>query len=114
MHKDGRVELVDRSKDVIKSGGDWISSLQLEDAALGHPAVQMAAAIGIPHPKWQERPALLIVLRPGFEFDEAGLRAHLKSRIASWWMPDEIRVVEEIPLTGTGKVDKKVLRRNFV
>ncbi len=114
LHKDGRVELVDRSKDVIKSGGEWISSLQLEDAALGHPAVQMAAAIGIPHPKWQERPALLIVLRPGFEFDEAGLRAHLKSRIASWWMPDEIRVVEEIPLTGTGKVDKKVLRRNFV
>jgi len=109
----GFMTIVDRAKDVIKSGGEWISSIDLENAAMGHPAVQQAAVIGLPHPKWQERPLLIIVPRQGAELDRDTLMAFLAGRIARWWMPDDIVFLEQMPLTATGKVQKTELRRMF-
>ncbi|MFC0283179.1 long-chain fatty acid--CoA ligase [Camelimonas abortus] len=110
---DGYVTLTDRSKDVIKSGGEWISSIQIEDAALSHPAVLQAAVIAIPHPKWQERPLLLVVPRPGMEVTREEILAHLAPKIARWWMPDAVEFLESFPMTGTGKVHKLTLRQQF-
>jgi fatty-acyl-CoA synthase len=107
---EGYLRLTDRAKDVIKSGGEWISTLDLEDAVSSHPAVALAAAVGIPHPKWDERPLLLVVLRPGQDADPAALRDHVAERVAKWWVPDEVRIVEALPIGPTGKVLKRELR----
>ena len=107
---EGYLRLTDRAKDVIKSGGEWISTLDLEDAVCSHPAVAMAAAVGVPHPKWDERPLLLVTLRPGQTADPEELKAHVAARVAKWWTPDEVRIVEELPIGPTGKVLKRELR----
>ena len=109
----GHVSLTDRSKDVIKSGGEWISSIQLEDCALSHPDVLQAAVIAISHEKWQERPLLLVVRRQGSTLDARTLLDHMKPKIASWWMPDAVEFMDEFPMTGTGKVQKMELRKKF-
>ena len=109
----GFMQIADRSKDVIKSGGEWISTIQIENLAVGHPAVAEAAVIGIPHAKWDERPLLIVVLRPGAVPDADSLLAHFKGRIAKWWLPDAVVFVDEIPHTATGKILKTELRRRF-
>jgi fatty-acyl-CoA synthase len=110
---EGVLRLTDRTKDVIKSGGEWISSVELENAAVSHPDVVEAAAIGVPHPRWDERPILVVVRRPGSELDQAGLLAHLTPQMARWWLPDAVEFVADIPHTGTGKISKKDLRDRF-
>ncbi|HET7709897.1 MAG TPA: long-chain fatty acid--CoA ligase [Sphingomicrobium sp.] len=113
LHPDGTLQITDRSKDVIKSGGEWISSIDLENAAVGCAGVQEAAAIGIPHPKWDERPLLLVVRGPGSQVSADAIRDHLRKHIASWWMPDAIEFVDELPHTATGKLSKRTLREQF-
>ena len=110
LDAEGYLRLTDRAKDVIKSGGEWISTLDLEEAVCSHPAVAMAAAIGVPHPKWDERPLLLVTLRPGQNADPEILKAHVAARVARWWTPDEVRIVAELPIGPTGKVLKRELR----
>lgn len=110
---DGYLQLVDRAKDVIKSGGEWISSIDLENAALGHPAVAEAAVIGVAHPKWQERPLLVVVARPGHTVCKDNLLEYLAGEVVKWWLPDDIVVVDELPHTATGKVLKTQLREQF-
>ena len=109
---DGAVVIVDRTKDVIKSGGEWISSVDLENALMGHPKVLEAAVIGLPHPRWDERPVAYVVARPENKDDITAeeLKEFLKDKVAKWWLPDEIRFIEEVPKTSVGKFDKKVLR----
>jgi fatty-acyl-CoA synthase len=109
----GYMQITDRSKDVIKSGGEWISTIQIENLAVGHDAVAEAAVIGIAHPRWDERPLLLVVRRPGAALDETAMLAHLKGKIAKWWLPDAVVFVDEIPHTATGKIFKTELRRRF-
>ena len=113
IHPDGTLQLTDRTKDVIKSGGEWISSVELENAAVGHPAVAEAAAIGIAHPKWDERPILVVVKTPGAEVSADEIRAFLADKVAKWWLPDAVAFVDAIPHTGTGKISKKDLREQF-
>ncbi len=113
IYPDGMLQLTDRTKDLIKSGGEWISSVELENAAMGHPAVAEAAAIGVSHPKWDERPVLVVVVKPGQSLDEADLRAYLTGKVASWWLPDAVHFVSEIPHTATGKISKLTLREKF-
>ncbi len=110
---DGYMQITDRSKDVIKSGGEWVSSIDLENAAMGHPAVAQAAAIGVPHPKWQERPLLIVVKAPGKELSKEELTKFLETRLVKWWMPDAIEFIEALPLGATGKVLKRELRTKF-
>jgi len=110
---DGYLQLVDRAKDVIKSGGEWISSIDLENAAMGHPAVAEAAIIGVPHPKWQERPLLLVVRRAGQELTREAMLDFLAGRVARWWLPDDVVFVPELPHTATGKLLKTRLREQF-
>jgi len=110
---DGTVEITDRAKDVIKSGGEWISSIDLENAACGHPGVLQAAVIGIRHPKWDERPLLIVVPRPGEPPTGEEILAWLRSRVAKWWLPDDVVLVDSLPLTATGKISKLELRRQF-
>lgn len=110
---DGYVRIVDRSKDLIKSGGEWISSIDLENAAMAHPAVAEAAVIGIAHPKWDERPLMLVVARAGCTLDLAELREFLAGRVSKWWLPDEIRPIDQIPHGATGKILKSKLREQF-
>jgi fatty-acyl-CoA synthase len=109
---DGYITLVDRAKDVIKSGGEWVSSVDLENAIMGHPGVAEAAVIGLSHPVWQERPVAYVVARP--EHRESltadDIRSYLSTRVAKWWLPDEVRFVDEVPKTSVGKFDKKALR----
>jgi len=107
---DGTMEISDRSKDVIKSGGEWISSIQLENIAMSHPDVAEAAIIAAAHPKWDERPVLVVVARAGREIDRAGLLAFYDGKVAKWWLPDDVIVVDELPHTATGKVQKRDLR----
>lgn len=107
---EGYLRLTDRAKDVIKSGGEWISTLDLEDAVCSHPAVAMAAAVGMPHPKWDERPLLLVTLKAGQSADPEALKAHVAERVAKWWTPDEVRIVDSLPIGPTGKVLKRELR----
>ncbi|MCP5083364.1 MAG: long-chain-fatty-acid--CoA ligase [Alphaproteobacteria bacterium] len=109
----GYMTIVDRAKDVIKSGGEWISSINLENAAVGHPAVVEAAVIGIAHPKWDERPLLVVVKSEGAEVSEADVLGFLEGKIAKWWMPDAVEFVEELPHTATGKIAKLKLREIF-
>ena len=110
---DGYLQLVDRAKDVIKSGGEWISSIDMENAAALHPGVAESAAIGISHPKWQERPLLLVVRRPGASVEPQELLDHLGTRIAKWWLPDEVLFVDSLPHTATGKLLKIKLREQY-
>ena len=109
----GYVTITDRVKDVIKSGGEWISSIDVENAAMGHEEVQEAAVIGVPHPKWTERPLLIVVPVSGTTPDKQEILASLKGKIAGWWIPEDCLFVEEIPHTATGKVSKKDLREQF-
>ena len=110
---DGYLQLVDRAKDVIKSGGEWVSSIDLENAATGHPAVAEAAVIGVPHPKWQERPLLLVVLRKGQSASREEILDYLAGEVAKWWLPDDVVFVDELPHTATGKILKLELRRQY-
>ena len=110
---DGCLTITDRSKDVIKSGGEWVSSVALEGALMGHADVFEAAVVGLPHPRWSERPFAVVVRKPGAQVDERALKAWLAERFASWWVPDEIVFVEGIEKTGTGKVKKTVLRDQY-
>jgi 3-(methylthio)propionyl---CoA ligase len=107
---DGYIQIVDRTKDVIKSGGEWISSVALESVASTHPGVTDVAVIGVPHLKWQERPLLLAVKRPGFALSRNELLDYLASRVAKWWLPDDVVFVDELPRTATGKLLKARLR----
>jgi fatty-acyl-CoA synthase len=109
----GYMQITDRSKDVIKSGGEWISSIELENLAVAHPDVAEAAAIGVPHPKWSERPLLVVVRRPGASLDREGMLAFLEGKVARWWMPDDVVFVDELPHTATGKLLKTKLRQTF-
>ena len=110
---DGFMQITDRSKDVIKSGGEWISSIDLENTAVAHPDVVEAAAIGIAHPKWDERPLLVVIARPGSGLTRESLLAFFEGKIAKWWLPDDIVFVEELPHTATGKLLKTRLREQF-
>ena len=110
---DGYLQLVDRTKDVIKSGGEWVSSIDLENAAMGHPDVAEAAVIAVPHPKWQERPLLLVVAREGKSPSRDDILEHLAGQVAKWWLPDDVVFLDELPHTATGKVLKLELRKQF-
>ena len=110
---DGYMQITDRSKDVIKSGGEWISTIDLENLAIGHPAVANAAVIGVPHPKWDERPLLIVVKKPGAEVTKEQLLAFYEGKIAKWWTPDDVQFVDAIPLGATGKILKTKLREQF-
>ena len=109
----GYMQITDRSKDVIKSGGEWISSIDLENLAVGHPKVAEAAVIGIRHPKWDERPLLVIVLKAGQSATKAELLSFMEGKIAKWWLPDDVVFVNDIPHTATGKIQKTTLRERF-
>ena len=110
---DGYMQITDRSKDVIKSGGEWISSIDLENIAVAHPAVAEAAVIGIKHPKWDERPVVLVVKKAGQEVSKEELLKFYEGKIAKWWMPDDVVFVKELPHTATGKLSKLTIREQF-
>ena len=109
----GYMQITDRSKDVIKSGGEWISSIDLENLAIGHPDVAEAAVIGITHPKWDERPLLIVVPKEGRRPSKDELLAYMQGKIAKWWLPDDVVLVDAIPHTATGKIQKTALRTMF-
>jgi fatty-acyl-CoA synthase len=113
LHPDGTMQITDRSKDVIKSGGEWISSVDLENAAVGCPGVLEAAAIGVAHPKWDERPILLVVRKEGASVSGADVQRYLADKVAKWWLPDEVLFVQSLPHTGTGKILKTALRTEY-
>ena len=106
----GYIRITDRAKDVIKSGGEWISSVELENAIIDHPEVFEAAVIGVPDEKWDERPLACVVRKPGSAIDAVALRAYLASRVVSWWIPERWAFIDEVPKTSVGKFDKKLLR----
>ncbi len=109
----GFMQITDRAKDVIKSGGEWISSIEIENIAVGHPKAELAAVIGAAHPKWDERPVLLIKPKPGETAEKQEFLDFLQGKIAKWWMPDDVVFVDDIPLGATGKIDKKLLREQM-
>jgi fatty-acyl-CoA synthase len=109
----GYLSVVDRSKDLVKSGGEWISSVDLENTVMGHPSVREACVIGLPHERWQERPVAFVALRDGHELDEATMQAWLAERVAKWWVPDRIVFIDAIPRTGVGKFLKRELRAQY-
>ncbi len=109
----GFMQITDRAKDVIKSGGEWISSIELENTAVGHPDVVEAAVIGIVHPKWDERPLLIVIPKEGSDLTKESVLSYMEGKIAKWWMPDDVVFVEEIPHTATGKIQKLTLREQF-
>ena len=109
----GYMHITDRAKDVIKSGGEWISSIELENLAVAHPKVAEAAVIGIRHPKWDERPLLVVVLKPGVNATREEILGFMRGKTANWWLPDEVVFVDEIPHTATGKIQKMALRERF-
>jgi len=113
---DGYIQIVDRTKDVIKSGGEWISSVELENAVMAHPKILEAAVIGLAHPKWDERPVVYAVPRPEFkgQVTQEEVIDFLRDKVAKWWLPDEVRFIDEVPKTSVGKFDKKVLRASAV
>ena len=113
LDEDGYMTIKDRAKDVIKSGGEWISSIDLENAAFGHPEVAEACVVGIPHPKWDERPMLFIVTNDGEPVEKAGILEFLASKVAKWWLPDEIIFLKELPHGATGKLQKFELRAEY-
>ena len=110
---EGYLQITDRSKDVIKSGGEWISSIDLENAAVGHPDIAEAAVIGVPHPRWGERPLLILVRKEGGDAGKQEILDWLKDRVAKWWVPDDVVYVDDIPHTATGKIQKTELRKRF-
>ena len=114
IDEDGYLHITDRTKDVIKSGGEWISSIDIENAAMEHPDVLEAAAIAVPHPRWQERPLLLLTLHEGRSLTKADMLDFLKPKMVSWWLPDDVMVVGELPHTPTGKLLKKDLRETHI
>jgi fatty-acyl-CoA synthase len=109
----GFMQITDRAKDVIKSGGEWISSIEIENIAIGHPGVAEAAVIGVHHAKWDERPLLIVVRCAGADPSKEDIRSFLEGKIAKWWMPDDVAFVDEIPHTATGKIQKLTLRKQF-
>ena len=109
----GFMQITDRAKDVIKSGGEWISSIEIENIAVGHPKTELAAVIGAAHPKWDERPVLIVKLKPGESENKQEHLDFLQGRIAKWWMPDDVVFVDDIPLGATGKIDKKLVRERM-
>jgi fatty-acyl-CoA synthase len=109
----GSMQVTDRSKDVIKSGGEWISSIELENLAVSHPQVAEAAVIAVPHPKWGERPLLVVVLKAGESPSRDDILAFMRGKVANWWLPDDVVAIEEIPHTATGKIQKTTLRDRF-
>jgi acyl-CoA synthetase (AMP-forming)/AMP-acid ligase II len=110
---DGFMNITDRAKDVIKSGGEWIGSIDIENIAMAHPAVLMAACIAARHPKWDERPLLVVVKKPGAELTRDELLGFFEGKIAKWWTPDDVVFVDAIPLGATGKMLKQRLREQF-
>jgi fatty-acyl-CoA synthase len=110
---DGYMQITDRAKDVIKSGGEWISSVELENAIMAHPHVLEAAVIGLPHDRWQERPLACVVAKPGVELTKEEVLAHLESRVAKWWMPEDVVFIDALPKTSVGKIAKRDLRDRF-
>jgi acyl-CoA synthetase (AMP-forming)/AMP-acid ligase II len=113
MDPDGYFHITDRSKDVIKSGGEWISSIDLENIAIAHPAIAEAAVIGVPHPKWDERPVVVAVKKPGQDVSKEELLRFYEGKVVKWWMPDDVVFVPELPHTATGKLSKLTLRQQF-
>jgi fatty-acyl-CoA synthase len=113
INADGYLKLTDRLKDVIKSGGEWISSIDMENALIGHPAVREAVVVGIPHPTWAERPLALVVPEPGQRVTRDELREHLSATFSKWQLPDEVLFVDSIPKTSVGKLNKKVIRAEY-
>src|SRR5262249_29420535 len=109
----GYMQVTDRAKAVIKSGGEWISSIDLENLAIGHPKVAEAAVIGVKHPKWDERPLLVVVLKEDQSATKNEILAYMQDKIAKWWLPDDVVFVDEIPHTATGKIQKTTLRERF-
>ena len=109
---EGYVRIVDRIKDLVKSGGEWIPSVRLENEIMAHPAVSEAAVIAVPHPRWQERPLAFVVAMPGETVSGDQIRDFLAERVPRWWLPDEIRFLEEIPRTSVGKFAKRELREH--
>ncbi len=113
IDEDGFMHVTDRSKDVIKSGGEWISSIELENVAVGHADVAEAATIGVAHAKWDERPLLLIVPRAGAELTREQMLSYFDGKVVKWWIPDDVVFVDELPHTATGKLLKTKLREDF-
>ena len=113
VNPQGYVRLVDRTKDLIKSGGEWISSVDLENAIMAHPDVLEAAVIAVPDERWSERPCACVVCRDGAGLDADAVRAFLADRVAKWWLPDRVEFIDEVPKTSVGKFDKKALRARF-
>jgi fatty-acyl-CoA synthase len=113
IDRNGYMQITDRAKDVIKSGGEWISSIELENLAVGHPKVAEAAVIGVRHPKWDERPLLVVVVKPGQQASKAEILDFMRDKAASWWVPDDVVFVPEIPHSATGKILKAALREQF-
>ena len=115
MDPEGYVQVVDRAKDMVKSGGEWISSVDLEAAIMAHPSVYEAAVIGVPHERYLERPLACVVPIPEQRsaLDRDAVLAHLEGKFARWWLPDDVVFIDEIPKTAVGKFDKKVLRERF-
>ena len=109
----GVMQIRDRAKDLIKTGGEWISSIDLENATMSHPAVAMAAVIGVKHPRWQERPLLFIVRKVDQSLEREEILAFLAERVAKWWLPDGVIFLESLPVGGTGKVQKASLREQY-
>jgi fatty-acyl-CoA synthase len=110
---DGFMQITDRSKDVIKSGGEWIGSIDIENIAMGHPAVAQAACIGVRHPKWDERPVLVVVRRPEAALTREEMLRFFDGKIAKFWMPDDVLFVDSLPTGATGKIQKNRLREQF-
>ncbi|HET9920812.1 MAG TPA: long-chain fatty acid--CoA ligase [Ktedonobacteraceae bacterium] len=115
VDEDGIIQLVDRTKDLVKSGGEWISSVELESLIMGHPKVLEACVIGVPHPRWSERPIACVVARPDYEgqITRDEILEYLRPRVAKWWLPDDVLFIDAVPKTSVGKFDKKVLRRRY-
>ena len=115
VDEDGFIQLVDRTKDLVKSGGEWISSVELESLIMGHPRVLEACVIGVPHLKWDERPLAYVVAKPDYvgQISKEDIIEHLRPHVAKWWLPDDVVFVDAIPKTSVGKFDKKVLRSQY-
>ena len=113
MDERGRIRLVDRTKDLIKSGGEWISSVELENELMAHPQIREAAVIGVPDPKWSERPLACVVLEPGAELSKQEILDFLAPSVAKWQIPDDVEFIDEVPKTSVGKFSKKTLRERF-
>ena len=110
---DGYVRLMDRTKDLIKSGGEWISSVEIENELMAHPKIREAAVIGVTHPRWSERPLACVVADPGETLTKEEILAYLAPKLAKWQLPDDVVFIDEVPKTSVGKFSKKTLRERF-